>query len=109
MSDHIFLVHLPAPFGWLALTSAELGRAQARAQELAPNVADDGRASPLPEAPAARLLSADAAAELLGVDASWLARAAREGAIPCVRLGKYVRFDPAAVVAHCTKAERSRP
>lgn len=31
--------------------------------------------------------------ERLGVPASWVRQSARSGAIPCVRLGRYVRFD----------------
>jgi excisionase family DNA binding protein len=32
------------------------------------------------------------AAELLGVKESWLASAARDGRVPCVHVGHYVRF-----------------
>ena len=40
-----------------------------------------------------RLVDAGAIAELLGVPKSWVLESARSGAIPCVRLGRYVRFD----------------
>ena len=40
-----------------------------------------------------RLLDAKAIAERLGVPESWVRESARSGAIPCVRLGRYVRFD----------------
>jgi excisionase family DNA binding protein len=40
-----------------------------------------------------RLVDADAVAEHLGVPRSWVLESARSGAIPCVRLGRYVRFD----------------
>ena len=40
-----------------------------------------------------RLLDAKAIAEHLGVPESWIQESARSGAIPCVRLGRYVRFD----------------
>lgn len=39
-----------------------------------------------------RLLSADQAAEMLGVPASWVLAQARRDAIPHIRLGRYVRF-----------------
>jgi excisionase family DNA binding protein len=39
------------------------------------------------------LLDAKAAAELLGVPASWVLAEARADRIPHVRLGKYVRFE----------------
>ena len=42
-----------------------------------------------------RLLDARQAGDLLGVPGSWLLTQARRGQVPHVRLGKYVRFDPA--------------
>ena len=41
-----------------------------------------------------RLLDAKAAGELLGVPSTWLLAQARRDAVPHLRLGKYVRFDP---------------
>lgn len=41
-----------------------------------------------------RLLDAKEVAARLGVSESWVREAARTGALPCVRLGRYVRFDP---------------
>lgn len=38
------------------------------------------------------LLTAAAAAALLSVRTSWIYEAARNGTLPCVRLGKHVRF-----------------
>jgi excisionase family DNA binding protein len=40
-----------------------------------------------------RLLDAAAIAERLGVPKTWVLESARSGAMPCVRLGRYVRFD----------------
>jgi excisionase family DNA binding protein len=40
-----------------------------------------------------RLVDAGAVADRLGVPVSWVRESARSGAIPCVRLGRYVRFD----------------
>jgi excisionase family DNA binding protein len=40
-----------------------------------------------------RLLAAREIAERLGVPESWVRESARSGAIPCIRLGRYVRFD----------------
>jgi excisionase family DNA binding protein len=40
-----------------------------------------------------RLVDAAAVAERLGVPKSWVFESARSGAIPHVRLGRYVRFD----------------
>jgi excisionase family DNA binding protein len=57
-----------------------------------------------------RLLIADELAELLRVPRTHVYRLAREDAIPCVRLGKYVRFDPKQIEAwidsrHCNDEE----
>jgi excisionase family DNA binding protein len=38
------------------------------------------------------LLTAPMAAELLSVRTSWIYEAVREGRLPCVRIGKHVRF-----------------
>lgn len=46
-----------------------------------------------------RLLDAAAVAERLSVPKSWVLESARNGALPCVRLGRYVRFDLADVEA----------
>lgn len=46
-----------------------------------------------------RLINADEAADLLGVPASWVLAQARRNRIPHVRLGRYVRFDPAELEA----------
>jgi excisionase family DNA binding protein len=40
-----------------------------------------------------RLLDAKEIAERLGIPESWVRESARSGAIPHVRLGRYVRFD----------------
>jgi excisionase family DNA binding protein len=45
------------------------------------------------------LIDAAAAGELLGLPESWIRRAAREGRIPHVKLGRYRRFNPAALEA----------
>lgn len=41
-----------------------------------------------------RLLTAKEVASQLNVPTSWVYRAAREGQLPCVRCGRYRRFDP---------------
>ncbi|MGO9038188.1 MAG: hypothetical protein ACLQKH_09400 [Steroidobacteraceae bacterium] len=47
---------------------------------------------------AAELVDADGLAQALGVERSWVLRKARLREIPFVQVGKYVRFDVAAVV-----------
>jgi excisionase family DNA binding protein len=46
-----------------------------------------------------RLLTAEQAAELLNVPAKWPLEQARSGAIPHVKLGRYVRFDEGDLLA----------
>ena len=53
-----------------------------------------------------RLLDAAAIAERLGVPKSWVLESARSGAMPCVRLGRYVRFDLADVEAWIASCKR---
>ena len=45
------------------------------------------------------LLVADEVAELLAVPASWIRAATRTGALPHVRLGRYIRYQRPAVLA----------
>lgn len=60
--------------------------------------------TPAPESTVG-LLAAPAMAQLLNVHESWIRSQARAGLIPCVRVGRYVRFDPAVV----TRAIEARP
>ena len=53
-----------------------------------------------------RLLDAAAIADRLGVPKSWVLESARSGAMPCVRLGRYVRFDLADVEAWLDECKR---
>ena len=56
-----------------------------------------------------RLVDAAAVAERLGVPVSWVRESTRSGAIPHVRLGRYVRFDlddVASWVAECKQPGR---
>jgi excisionase family DNA binding protein len=53
-----------------------------------------------------RLLDAKAIADRLGVPESWVRESARSGAMPCVQLGRYVRFDLADVEAWLQECKR---
>lgn len=58
---------------------------------------------------AERLLDAAEVAEMLAVPVSWVREATRSGAMPCVRLGRYVRFERDEVeawLASCRQAGR---
>jgi excisionase family DNA binding protein len=46
-----------------------------------------------------RLLDADDVAVLLNVPVRWVRQASRDGRLPCVRLGRYVRFSREDVLA----------
>jgi len=54
------------------------------------------------------LLTAKQVAELLAVPESWVREATREGRIPHLRLGRYRRYQPAAIDAWLT-ANRHEP
>lgn len=54
----------------------------------------------------ARLVDASEIAARLGVPKSWVLESARSGAMPCVRLGRYVRFDDADVDAWIEKCKQ---
>jgi excisionase family DNA binding protein len=53
-----------------------------------------------------RLLDAAEVAERLGVPQSWVMESARSGAIPHIRLGRYVRFDLEDVEAWIKECKR---
>ena len=44
-----------------------------------------------------KLMTADQVADRLAVPVGWVYRAARDGVLPCVRLGRYVRFEREAI------------
>ena len=56
-----------------------------------------------------RLLDAREVAEWLGVPVSWVRESTRSGAMPCMRLGRYVRFELAAVEAWLKECRRPGP
>ena len=49
-------------------------------------------------------LTAEEAAQMLGVTASIVRKLAREGAIPAYRFGKLWKFDPKELRAHCANS-----
>ncbi len=84
----------------LALTRAEFEQARARGRELMP-------ATPPPtNTPADRILDAEGMAQETGVPASWFLEQARQGTIPHIRAGKYVRFQIAEVLDHLKASGR---
>lgn len=93
MSD---LVLIPLNGEWLALNAEALENARqaARAAGFGPNAVPSGHA-----AAAEPLCDAATLAKGLGVPASWVEQAAREGRLPCIRLGRWVRFKRSAVEA----------
>ena len=56
-----------------------------------------------PEDSARKLIDVQEMARILNVPVSWLYERTRLRTIPCVRIGKYVRFDPAEVLAFFRK------
>lgn len=55
-----------------------------------------------------RLLTAEQVAEQLQVPKTWVYRAARDGLLPSVPLGRYVRFDPDDLTAWIAAQRTSR-
>ena len=53
----------------------------------------------------AALMTAEQVAAILAVPPSWVLRQAREGRIPHVTLGRYVRFRPASIAAWVAEQE----
>ena len=93
------LVLIPLPDGrWLAMTPETLATALAEGERLIPQPAKAAVAS------TTELLSADEMEQRTGTPASWFLTQARLDLIPHVRLGKYVRFDLAAVQAQATRS-----
>lgn len=100
------LLLVRGPDGWLALTREAYAAALKAAQ-----VAGCGEISVergYPAAPEA-LCDAVSLAQSLGVPESWVAQAAREGRIPCVRLGRWVRFRRSEVEATLSGANGPKP
>jgi hypothetical protein len=96
------LVHCPPPVGWIALTADQLHAGRTRATEMFVSSLPLDRDATLGDREDRRPLhTPEGAARVLGVDASWLLRQAREGRVPHVRLGKFVRFDPRAIAEQC--------
>ena len=54
-----------------------------------------------------RLLTPRQLGDRLQVPVSWVYQHARTGAIPCVRAGKYLRFDPEEVLHHLRQRTRN--
>jgi excisionase family DNA binding protein len=85
MSDRVLV---PLPDGrWLSLDREAFEAALAAGVEFAPAVG----APAAPTGP--RLLTSEQLAEQTSIPATWFEEAARRDEIPCVRVGKYVRFD----------------
>lgn len=53
-----------------------------------------------------RLMDVRELSQALNVPVSWLYQRTRLGTIPCIRIGKYVRFDPQEVIGFLRDSER---
>jgi len=53
-----------------------------------------------------RLLTASEVSDLLAVPSGWILECARTGDLPCVRLGRYVRFRRSSVLEWIEERER---
>jgi len=69
-------------------------------------VDDPGVQQLLTERQAPTLIDAGQAAAMLGVPESWVRQEARRGRLPHIKFGRYVRFEPEALVAWWKARER---
>ena len=97
------LVLLPLAGGeCIALEPDQFAQARERAREvLGPVWGTDRGAGAATQGPE-RLLMASEISEATGVPGPWFLEQARQGQIPHVKFGKYVRFRLGEVVAHGT-------
>jgi len=86
-------VLIPWGNGFLKATEAEFAAIMGRG--LTPSASP--APAPRPEAETV-LLDARAMGQRLGTTAEWVEAAGRAGRVPSVRVGRYVRFDPRAVL-----------
>ena len=106
MSENLVLIIPFAPGEFLALTSAELAQARDRAREiLGAGWAGDRAAADTTQSPGS-LHTAEEMEKRTKVKAAWFLEAARQGAIPHHKLGRYVRFDFGEVLACSRFRER---
>ncbi len=82
------LIIIPVGASALALTREEFELALSRGREITASYESEKAPSSSDES----ILSAEQAEKHTGVPASWFLEAARNGRIPYVRFGKYVRF-----------------
>jgi excisionase family DNA binding protein len=87
MTDRVLI-----PFGSevLVFTETELIEARRRGRELVPHAS----APPAPAVQVAGLVTAKALAAEFSLPLSCIYEYAKAGRIPCVRVGRHVRFDP---------------
>jgi hypothetical protein len=99
-------VLVPLPDGrWLALTAEAFAEALQAGATAMPSPAR----SQCVEGGATKLASADDMEAATGVPASWFAAQARERRIPFRKIGRYVRFDVAEVLASEALQRRAVP
>jgi excisionase family DNA binding protein len=90
------LVTLPGG-GAAAFTASALAEARERAVSLGLTAPSDSVAESA--ATALPLANSTQMAELIGCNDTLVEQMAKDGRIPCVRAGKLLRFEPAAVIA----------
>lgn len=89
------IVVLATSMGTIALRMGDLVVARSTANELVPLSGPSHSRSA--ETSPVQLVDANQIALQFSVDAEWFRARAREGRIPHVRIGKYVRFDPVEI------------
>jgi len=98
------IVLMTSPYGPIALTKQQIRDARAAADEIAGGcLLIDSESFTRDTAQPIRFLGPSETGRLFGVEPTWLLKRARENRIPHLRIGKYVRFDPAEIRAFFRK------
>src|SRR5688572_15631388 len=90
-------VVVQGPTGWIALTPDELRTAKEWADTLGFNSANPATAPATAQSNPQALLTSTQLGKFLGTTPEWCEIAAKRGDIPSQRVGRYLRFDLAAV------------
>ena len=77
----------------------------ARYEKVVPHVEHQPSTEPKP---IGQLVTIKEMADLLRVNTSWLYERTRLNQIPCIRVGKYVRFEPEKVIAYLKEQQAKK-
>lgn len=93
--------------GFLALSQCDFEKAIFQGRELRLQPEGDNNFSTSNIQAPSQLVTASEMSNLTSIPESWFLEQARQGKVPHVRLGKYVRFNPSAVIESAQFQARS--